>query len=206
MTQPRMPEIPPLPYYRAPAALRGRIEAAIRRAPAHESAARRFAPMLGMAAAVVLATLLGWRLGDRHGAATAGTASVVSAHLRSLTPNRLMDVASSDQHTVKPWFAGKLDFSPPVVDASAAGFPLSGGRVDFVEGRPAAALVYTRRRHVINVFIQPLAAGDDAGELREDRLGINVLRWSDGGMRYWAVSDLNMAELQQLRALLEPTH
>jgi len=192
----------PLPYYRAPEGLRARVEASVRRgaAPAPR-ALHRGIQWLGVAAALVIAAGLGVRVGRRD-AADAATASVLSAHLRSLSGNHLDDVASSDQHTVKPWFAGKLDFSPPVVDPSAAGFPLVGGRVDYIGGRPAAALVYNRRQHVINVFVQPLDLGSRGATGLVDERGIHVLRWTMQGMQVWAVSDLNVAELRQLQDLL----
>ena len=125
---------------------------------------------------------------------------MLSAHLRALAPGHLVDVASTDQHTVKPWFAGKVPFSPIVTDEAAQGFPLVGGRVDFLAGQPAAALVYTRRAHQVNVFEQPDSAAhaDSETAIR----GYHILAWSSGGMRFWAVSDLNVAELRQLRDLL----
>jgi len=121
---------------------------------------------------------------------------VVSAHVRSLMAEHLTDVASSDRHTVKPWFNGKLDFSPEVKDLAGDGYPLVGGRLDYIGGRGAVALVYRRGNHPINVFIWPEtdAGGDGEGSVR----GYNVVRWRRAGMRYWAVSDLNLPELREL--------
>ena len=122
---------------------------------------------------------------------------VVSAHLRSLQADHLTDVQSSDQHTVKPWFNGRLDVAPPVVDLTAQGFTLIGGRLDYIDGKPVGALVYKRRAHVINLFVvQASLAGDFAAHAETIR-GFNVRRWSSGGLEFWAVSDINSEELQE---------
>jgi anti-sigma factor RsiW len=117
---------------------------------------------------------------------------LVASHVRSLLVNHLTDVATSDQHTVKPWFNGKIDLSPPVVDLAARGFPLVGGRIDYVGGRTVAALVYRRNRHIINLFIWPTATGPEPAATRD---GYHLINWDQGGMSFWVVSDLNTAEL-----------
>ena len=128
---------------------------------------------------------------------------LVSAHIRSLMPNHLMDVASTDQHTVKPWFAGKLDFSPPVVDLAPEGFPLVGGRLDYLRGRTVAVLVYQRRGHVINVFVMPVREDRPTAPKPILRQGYRVAEWQKSGMRAWAVSDLAGEELEQFAQLLK---
>jgi anti-sigma factor RsiW len=128
---------------------------------------------------------------------------VVSAHVRSLMPNHLFDVESTDQHTVKPWFLGKLDFAPPVVDLAAIGYPLIGGRLDYVDGRAVAALVYQRRKHTINVFIEP-AHGTTTGAIEAtSRRGFHVRYWTHDEMAFWAVSDLADPELSEFARGLE---
>jgi len=121
--------------------------------------------------------------------------AVLDGHVRALQPGHLFDVPSSDRHTVKPWFDGKLDFAPPVKELSTQGFPLQGGRLDYIAGRPAAALVYGRARHVIDLFIWPNAGGREAAPAIALRNGYNLVGWKDGAMNYWAVSDLNPEEL-----------
>lgn len=148
------------------------------------------------AAALVVAAFLGGRM-TRPSADVAR--EVIDDHVRSLMTQHLVDVPSSDRHTVKPWFQGKLDFSPPTPDLSAAGFELVGGRLDVVGGRPAAAIVYRRGQHVINLWAE---RGDAAGSAVGAMDGYHVLSWRAGGMAFWAVSDVNAGELARFRDLV----
>jgi len=120
-----------------------------------------------------------------------------SNHVRSLMANHALDVASSDQHTVKPWFTGKLDFSPPVKDLAAQEFPLIGGRLDYVGGRAVAALIFQRHKHVINLFIWPEKEASLKPTAPTSLQGYNLCHWSEGGMTFWAISDLNEKELEE---------
>jgi anti-sigma factor RsiW len=151
----------------------------------------------------VLSFQLG-RLADRGPTGQAVAAEVVSSHVRSLMADHLNDVRSSDRHTVKPWFEGKLDFGPVVADFAAKGFTLEGGRLDYIGGRAVAALVYRHRQHVVNVFEWPAAGPDSAPRLSTDR-GFQLFSWHRNGLVFWIVSDVNGADLQVLAESLGST-
>jgi anti-sigma factor RsiW len=189
-------------YYTAPVSLQRRVTSGISKASKTESRARVPRVMtwrwIGVAASVALVLVVSWsvvRLSARPSPDEVLTREVVSNHVRSLMVSHIADVPSSDQHTVKPWFNGKLDFSPPVIDLGEQGFPLVGGRLDYLDGRTVAALVYQRRQHVINLFISPTDESDRS-ELTATRQGYNLIHWSQTDMSYWAVSDLNANELR----------
>ena len=159
---------------------------------------------LAVAAVLVLVTYTGLRVVSPHRGddyETVLAAEIIDAHLRSLQPGHLIDVVSTDQHTVKPWFDGRLDFSPPVQDFADQGFPLQGGRVDVVHGRSVAALVYGRRKHFINVFVWP-SNEKDAAPRSGSRQGYQWVEWRARGMEFCAVSDAAPSALEQLQSLL----
>ena len=205
--------------YTAPAALRERIQSSPRSSPAlaapePATASNPFLflrPLLllrwaGAFAVLALCAVTAWQLlpGLRGpGSDQRLAAEVFASHVRSLEGNHLMDVVSTDQHTVKPWFDGKLDFSPPVEDLASDGFPLVGGRLDYLEGREVAALVYQRRKHFINVFVWPAAPGSNSSRAIDPRQGYNLMRWSRRGFQFWAVSDVSAQDLADFVRLLE---
>jgi anti-sigma factor RsiW len=126
-------------------------------------------------------------------------AELVADHVRALQVGPLIAVVSTDRHTVKPWFQGRLDYAPPVFDLAAQGFPLMGGRIEHLRGNAVAALAYARNRHVVDVFVWPSAA--QSAPLRSQHKGFNVLHWADGSMQYWAVSDLERTEMERFAQL-----
>lgn len=192
------------PAYRAPAQLRKRVRAALRREA--KSTRQTVSPWLMFATGAAFAVLI---LGFALFQATRATQNnaiadqVVTNHVRSLLAAHLVDVVSSDQHTVKPWFDGKIDFAPQVRDLSADGFPLVGGRLDYLDGKTVVALVYQRNKHPINLFITPEPTGRSSSPTVVTRRGYNVFSWTNNGMKYWVVSDLNQAELREFTELFQ---
>ena len=203
-----------LPRFTLPPQLAGKIRAALQAegepVPAAGPAPRRsplFWPIwsvTGLAASLAFALLVGFSWGNARARANLLVDEAVNDHVRSLQAGHLTDVASTDQHTVKPWFAGKLDFSPPVVDLAAAGFPLAGGRLEHIDGRPAAALIFHRRQHTINLFIWPASTGLLPAH-QSVRNGYNTESWSQGGLNFLAVSEIPAAELGQFAAAFRAT-
>jgi anti-sigma factor RsiW len=192
--------------YRAPAHLRRNVRAALRREA--KSSRQTLSPWLMFATgAAFAAVILGFAFFQMTRAARTDAIvdQVVANHVRSLLAAQLVDVVSSDQHTVKPWFDGKIDFAPEVRDLAANGFPLVGGRLDYLDGKTIAALVYHRNKHPINLFITPATSSSSTSPTAMNRRGYNVLSWTNNGMHYWAVSDLNQAELREFTELLRAT-
>jgi anti-sigma factor RsiW len=195
------------PYERAPASFRKKILADLKMtSPEVVKAARTPTDWrwLAIAAALLLLLYGGWRVASLRRAdhrETIMATEIIDAHLRSLQPGHLTDVISTDQHTVKPWFDGKVDFAPPVRDFAEQGFPLQGGRLDVVENRTVAALVYGRRKHFVNVFIWPSSekeANPQAGSIR----GYQWIEWREQGMEFYAVSDAAASDLEDFERLL----
>src|SRR4029453_6297367 len=216
------------PYFKAPAELRERIQFSLRE-ETNEHLVRNGVPgaqiqfhkrqsiprsilseipwnWLGLAAAIILAAIIGLNVVprlQRPGVDQFLATQLIASHVRSLMANHLTDVASSDQHTVKPWLDAKLDFAPTVVDLSQKGFPLIGGRLDYLDNRPVAALIYQRRKHFINLFIWPTGSGAARSTKAMTRQGYQLLHWLDSDFNYWAVSDINQTELQEFKQLFE---
>jgi anti-sigma factor RsiW len=199
--------------YAAPAVLRERIQSSIRASSGADVQERRLKwpslniwQLAGAFALLALISVTGWQLTARLRAPSSDqriAAEVFESHVRSLEANHLMDVASTDQHTVKPWFDGKLDFSPPVEDLASDGFPLVGGRLDYLEGREVAALVYQRRKHFINVFVWPDPSHTSSTQTIESKQGYNLIMWSGGGFQFWGVSDVAASDLAEFVRLLQ---
>ena len=194
------------PYYQAPADLARRVESSLRAAAKAEARPRVHTNWIAAAAALGFAAAILWGvIVLRSGGSQPDLLAreMVSSHVRSLMADHLMDVPTSDQHTVKPWFNGKLDFSPEVKDLTDQGFRLTGGRLDYVNGRSVAALVYQRRQHIINLFVWPSSQNGASGPATRALNGFNLVHWARGGLEYWATSDLNAAELQDFARLYQ---
>lgn len=155
-----------------------------------------------LAAACVLSSALTWGALTAFAPAKHLESDIVSAHIRSLLQDSPIQIASSDSHTVKPWFNGRIDFAPDVRDLTAEGFPLVGGRLDYIGDRRVGAIVYRRRVHVVNVFMWPAANAEPQAPRFETVKGYNLMTWSRSGISYWAISDLNSGELRQLQSLM----
>jgi len=216
------------PYYKAPAELRQSIQSSLRAevprqvfgnvsdqkragvlSRRSERPAMVFTPQwswLALAAAIIAAAIVAvtvvprWRgNGGDHLLAT----QLIASHVRSLMASHLTDVASSDQHTVKPWLDTKLDFAPPVFDLANDGFPLVGGRLDYIQNKPVAALVYQRRKHFINLFIWPAESVMTVADKTLSHQGYQLVHWIDGDFNYWAVSDVSESDLQLFKQAFE---
>lgn len=161
---------------------------------------------LALAAAIILTAIIASSLAprlQRRGADQFLATQLIASHVRSLMANHLTDIASSDQHTVKPWLDERLDFAAPVADFASEGFPLLGGRLDYLDNRPVAALVYQRRKHFINLFVWAAAPGSTGTTQSVTRQGYQLLHWVDSDFSYWAVSDVSFSDLQALKLTLE---
>jgi len=192
--------------FKAPLHLKRKVQAAIRD---ETPEARRFflswrwVTALGSAALIValMLTVTTWR--TQPSQETELLHDIVSSHVRSMMADHITDVSSSDSHTVKPWFASKLDYSPPAKDLTGQGFRLIGGRLDYLDNRPVAAVVYQRNLHFINLFVWP----SNRSTVRQDRVftfqGYNVIHWTESDMTYWLISELERADLNECARLLK---
>jgi anti-sigma factor RsiW len=176
--------------YQLPPRLVRRVRSALRR---QSPSWQRLSTLVAGTAAAAMLLATGWLW--MRPANEPLVAEVAAAHIRSLLAEHRTDVVSTDRHTVKPWFAGRLDYAPPVPDLSADGFALAGGRLDYLDGRTVASLVYDRRKHVINVFVWPDGEGPSEPVVYA-RQGYSLVHWTGAGMTWWAVSDLNIDELR----------
>jgi len=214
-----------VPTFQASDALRDRVRAALAAASIETESAESVAERTGaeprararprraslgafwrpmaLAASLLIVAVGSWNLALRQANSDRLADDVLASHVRSLMPGHLTDVPSSDQHTVKPWFNGKLDYSPPVHDLVAKGYPLLGGRLDYVNGRSVAVLTYGRRQHLINVFLWPTTRGRGDVSNAGDRQGYHLRHWSTPNYTYWVASDLNATELQDFVRLLQ---
>jgi anti-sigma factor RsiW len=195
-------------YYAAPAALADRIRAGIGGLAAHAPAKtvkprwqwRQLDQWLRFGTAVAATAAVTWMAALELNSPSQDDAiseQVIAGYARSVLTSHVTDVETSDRHTVKPWLSGKLDFSPSVRDLTAEGFPLIGGRLDYLDSRPVAALVYRHRQHLINLFVWPYSKSDKPAAMRTlSKHGYFLLHWVDGGMTYWAISDVDPADLK----------
>jgi len=193
-----------LPYHRAPPGLAARIGAALPR----EAPPRVVRPWFRMPAFTLAGTGLAGALAGValtvlvSSGSNDQTMAAIDSHIRSMQADHLTDVLTSDQHTVKPWLSARLDVSPPVRDLKDAGFPLVGGRLDYVDGHPAAVVVYRRAKHVINLFAWASAGRPDEAFRTERRQGFNVVTWRHDGVTYYAVSDVEADQLAEFARLV----
>ena len=194
-------------YQSAPATLRDRVRVALRKETARRVRPSPVYRWLAYAAALAVVFFLGWNIGRLQIASNdVLLQEIVASHVRSLMPGHLTDVLSSDQHTVKPWFNGRLDFSPKVIDLRDQGFPLVGGRIDYLNHRSVAVLIYSRNKHIINLFTWPSSETADTPPRAEMIQGFHILRWVQEGAAYSAVSDLNEHELFEFATTFRTGH
>ena len=198
-------------YYTASEKLKKRVQSSLRKEAKSEVPQRAFGwRWLTVVASLAFMFLIGvvvWRLvpmSIRPSGDELLAQEIASDHVRSLQmPGHLTDVLSTDQHTVKPWFDGKVDFAPPVKDFASQDFRLYGGRLEYLNNRTVATLIYERRLHYINLYIWPAEQAGGTGEAATQRQGYNLIHWTSSGMNYWAISDLNSVELQEFARLVQ---
>jgi anti-sigma factor RsiW len=198
--------------YEAPDVLKARIRASLAEPTRDEPGQRGLAPlprgrvwptMIAAAAALaIVSSGLTFEVMRDRGASNQTEEQVLSSHIRSLIPGHLTDVASNDQHNVKPWFNGRVNMSPDVPRLDSLGFPLVGGRLDYIQGRNVPVVVYTRRQHVINVFSWPATGAADLAPHASSANGYHLIRARQNGLEVWIVSDLNLGELENFARLL----
>jgi anti-sigma factor RsiW len=192
--------------FKAPARLKRNVQRAIRDANPEARSSVLYWRWASVLASAVLIVALAWGVTRNWAKSSAETLlvnDIVSSHVRSMMANHVTDVSSSDSHTVKPWFSGKLDYSPPTKDLTEQGFRLIGGRLDYLDNRPVAALVYQRSQHFINLFVWPSNGRDITQQEQLARQGYNLIHWTRSGMTYWLISELNLTELNECARLLK---
>ena len=192
--------------FTAPPSLKRKVQAAIRAADPEVKRSFFNWRWAGALVSAVLVVVVGLVLNAQRQKSSEEALlvdNIVSSHVRSMMANHITDVASSDSHTVKPWFGGRLDYSPPAKDLTAKGFRLVGGRLDYLENRPVAAVVYQRSQHLINLFVWPAASTAIKPEDQLTRQGYHIIHWTQADMTYWLVSELNLTELSECARLLK---